>query len=280
MNATVSLSAGSLDGNIRLTDYEKTEGFNRSHSFGLSETETKLRYRIPGDMLQRLLIKHQNLLLAFRRQQVLHESIDDFSYLLILTDEKGIVLAISGDTETVSRSDYMLQLGPGSSMSFSSMGTNPVACAMELGRNVYLQRSDFYLNSFNSWSGLCQAVRNSTKEVVGYIVLMSMNEVPYLFLRALAHSIIGNVEHDYHIHSERIKSWFIEEMFEDRLKNFSLTPREQEIAMYWMLDYDQKQIAKVLKISENTVRVFVGRINLKMHVNSKASLILKVLGAI
>jgi len=72
----------------------------------------------------------------------------------------------------------------------------------------------------------------------------------------------------------------IEELLEERLKLFKLTDREKEISMYWLLDYDYRQIGKVLGISENTVRVYVTKINTKLKVNSKASLILRVLGAI
>ena len=46
------------------------------------------------------------------------------------------------------------------------------------------------------------------------------------------------------------------------------------------MDYDYKQIGRAIGISENTVRVITNRLNAKMNVNSKASLILRVLGAI
>jgi DNA-binding CsgD family transcriptional regulator len=70
-------------------------------------------------------------------------------------------------------------------------------------------------------------------------------------------------------------------MVENRIKetigNYHLTSREQEILFYWMKDFDYRQIALLLGISRNTVKVHVSKINLKLQVNSKASLILKIL---
>ncbi|HEY8528349.1 MAG TPA: helix-turn-helix transcriptional regulator [Paenibacillaceae bacterium] len=65
-----------------------------------------------------------------------------------------------------------------------------------------------------------------------------------------------------------------------QLEQFDLTPRERQVAALWMMDYDYKQIGRAIGISENTVRVITNRIYLKLNVNSKASLILRVLGAI
>ncbi len=72
----------------------------------------------------------------------------------------------------------------------------------------------------------------------------------------------------------------MDHVLERRIAELDLSPREKEIALYWALDYDSKQIGKALSISENTVRSFVNKINQKLQVNSKASLILKIIGLI
>ncbi len=70
-------------------------------------------------------------------------------------------------------------------------------------------------------------------------------------------------------------------MMEDRIKetteSYHLTPREKEILFYWMKDFDYRQIALLLGISRNTVKVHISKINMKLQVNSKASLILKII---
>jgi RNA polymerase sigma factor (sigma-70 family) len=72
-----------------------------------------------------------------------------------------------------------------------------------------------------------------------------------------------------------------EVMLEERLKEASelhhLTQREKEILFYWIKDFDYRQIALLLGISRNTVKVHISKINLKLQVKSKASLILKII---
>ncbi|MEW9700933.1 helix-turn-helix transcriptional regulator [Paenibacillus sp. SI8] len=67
--------------------------------------------------------------------------------------------------------------------------------------------------------------------------------------------------------------------FKDIIQNkFAvLTPREVEITSYWVMDFDTKKIAEELMISEHTVRTYIKKINYKLGVNSKASLILSIL---
>lgn len=65
----------------------------------------------------------------------------------------------------------------------------------------------------------------------------------------------------------------------ETIESYRLTAREQEVLLYWIKDFDYRQIALLLGISRNTVKVHIARINLKLQVNSKASLILKIMMA-
>ncbi len=69
----------------------------------------------------------------------------------------------------------------------------------------------------------------------------------------------------------------MDERIKETTEHYRLTPREKEILLYWMKDFDYRQIALLLGISRNTVKVHIAKINLKLQVNSKASLILKVI---
>lgn len=61
------------------------------------------------------------------------------------------------------------------------------------------------------------------------------------------------------------------------IKQFKLTERETEIMQYWIKDYSCYEIGRKLGISPNTVKSHLSRINMKIQVNSKASLILKMM---
>ncbi|MGN7358069.1 helix-turn-helix transcriptional regulator [Paenibacillus sp. SAF-054] len=74
-----------------------------------------------------------------------------------------------------------------------------------------------------------------------------------------------------------IKALTIDELFEMNSGKFNLTDREMQIALYWIKDYSYQEIGKQLGISPNTVKSHLSRINIKLQVNSKASLILKII---
>lgn len=71
----------------------------------------------------------------------------------------------------------------------------------------------------------------------------------------------------------------LEDMLLQASEEYHLTEREKEIIGYWMKDFNYRDIALLLGISQNTVKVHISRINLKLNVNSKASLILRLIGA-
>ena len=71
----------------------------------------------------------------------------------------------------------------------------------------------------------------------------------------------------------------LEDMLQQASEEYRLTEREKEIIGYWMKDFNYREIALLLGISQNTVKVHISRINLKLNVNSKASLILRLIGA-
>ena len=70
----------------------------------------------------------------------------------------------------------------------------------------------------------------------------------------------------------------LEDMLLQASEEYHLTEREKEIIGYWMKDFNYREIALLLGISQNTVKVHISRINLKLNVNSKASLILRLIG--
>ncbi|WP_246073048.1 helix-turn-helix transcriptional regulator [Paenibacillus dokdonensis] len=75
-----------------------------------------------------------------------------------------------------------------------------------------------------------------------------------------------------------MKALSIDELFEVNSSKFNLTEREMQIALYWIKDFSYQEIGRLLGISPNTVRSHLSRINIKLQVNSKASLILKIIG--
>ncbi|WP_438448152.1 LuxR C-terminal-related transcriptional regulator [Gorillibacterium sp. sgz5001074] len=247
---------------------------------GVQRDTMRIRFRIQGKMLERLLLKNQLLMNIVHKEGNLVFNSFYFPYMFMVTDANGVIMFMSGDEASLDNVERINNIGIGSSMSFSSAGTNAIAASIELQRPVCLCGPDHFLQTFHDWTSLCVPVRNTENHIAAYVALSSYYEVPALLVYPCIESIAFKLEQELKKAEMQSKNWFVEEMLEERLRTFPLTAREKEVAMYWLLDYDYKQIGKVVGISENTVRVYIARINGKMRVNSKASLILRVLGAI
>lgn len=274
---------------VRTDDFAEKVGIPRSEieklhekSFqnGVKRDSMRVRFRVQGKMLERLITKNQLLMDVIGKQGLLRMNSFYFPNLLMVTDSNGVILYMNGDEQSILNAARMNNIGIGSALSLTSAGTNAVSAAIELQRPVWINGEDHYLDTMQDWVTMCVPIRNSENHPVGYLAFSAFQHVSAPLVYPCIESIAMSMEYELRKTELQSKSWFVEEILEERLKLFKLTYREKEIAMYWLLDYDYRQIGKVLGISENTVRVYVTKINSKLKVNSKASLILRVLGAI
>ncbi len=69
-------------------------------------------------------------------------------------------------------------------------------------------------------------------------------------------------------------------LLEEQLCNYNLTTREQEIIKLWIRDYNYKEIASALSISDSTVRKHIDKVYTKLDVYSRSGLILRIIDKI
>lgn len=253
---------------------------DKSRQQGIAPSLTSVRFRLHGQMLDRLMAKNRSVL------DIAEEWISSspqrffFPHLLTVTDAYGVVLHISGDPESLEQSERMLKIGVGSSLSISSAGTNAVSAAIELRRSAFISGNDHYLDVMKDWMTLCVPVWNADLRPVAMVALFASRRISALLAYAALASIASVIETNFQRKNSNNKSWFSDAELMELLNQYEFSPREREIAFYWLLDYDTKRIGQMLGISENTVRVYISKIHAKLNVNSKASFILRVLKGI
>lgn len=263
---TVGLSSDEIE---RLHD--------KSRQQGIAPDLSHVRFRLHGPMLDRLMARNRTVL------DVAGEWISSsprrffFPHLLVITDAYGVVLRVSGDPESLEKSERTLKIGVGASLSISSAGTNAVSASIELRRSALVLGNDHYLDAMKDWLTLCVPVRNADGRAVALVAICASRSISALLVFAGLCSLAEIIESNYQRAEANGKIWFSETELKDRLNQFELSPREREIAFYWLLDYDCRRIGQALDLSENTVRVYISRIHNKLNVNSKASFILRVL---
>jgi len=65
---------------------------------------------------------------------------------------------------------------------------------------------------------------------------------------------------------------------ETKIAQFNLTKREKEVVGLLMKEFDYKKIGEILFVSTHTVQSHIKNIKMKLKVNNKLSIILKILG--
>jgi len=200
-------------------------------------------------------------------------------FVLIMTDEVGTVLYAMDKGGIVSESQNE-PYAVGTELASPRCGINAVSLAKARQKDVYVQGDEPWLQSWVGWAGFAVPLRTGNNEIIGFLTLFSNSRLLRIEMYPFVKIIASMLEHEINLRTTRWGSSDFSEYLANQLERFELTPRERQVAALWMMDYDYKQIGRAIGISENTVRVITYRLNSKLHVNSKASLILRVLGAI
>ncbi|XID92580.1 LuxR C-terminal-related transcriptional regulator [Paenibacillaceae bacterium WGS1546] len=200
-------------------------------------------------------------------------------FVLVMTNEVGTVLYSMDKRLTVIEAAKE-PCETGAELTSPRFGINAVSLAIARRNDVYVRGDEPWLQSWVGWAAFAVPLKIDNGEIVGYLALFSEPDILNIEVYPFIKIISSMLENEINLRTTRWGSSDFSEYLASQLERFDLTPRERQVAALWMMDYDYKQIGRAIGISENTVRVITYRLNSKLHVNSKASLILRVLGAI
>jgi len=199
-----------------------------------------------------------------------------FPYLFVATTPEAVVLERYGDVQSVREADRD-GIARGQSLGLDSKGVNCFSIATVLRRPLFVEKNDHSVHSLKRWNAFVFPLNGPDGLCAGLLGFLFL-ELPFgpgagPLLRAIARKM--ELTFIKKMKSRLLKSHLFENV-EENLIRLGLTEREREVASYWILDYDYKQISKAIGISEHTVRSIIYKINSKLNVNSKASMILRI----
>jgi|GEM_PF-5188143 len=202
--------------------------------------------------------------------------LNDFniSVIFILTDpQRNIVDIQTNDLhakELIESSDISVF-----SKLFETFGVKNLEIITEkdkLINPISFNLKEFSIPLFSDWSGVYLPFLIKNK-LNGYIAVIFKNEnlmelvIP--FLKVLHRLFV--IKKSY-----SAKNLFLK-MIEEKLNKYNLTPREREVATRWMSNKTVQEVGEELSLSEATVRSIVKAIYRKIDVNSRLSLLFKVI---
>ena len=210
------------------------------------------------------------------KEQVFRRSLPS-PFVLLAIDKSGDVLHATSHPEC--RQTHLSRVGSAGANVLEEPGAlPPVKMAAQRQNDVFLTGDEPWLGDEAGWAALTVPLRSPSGDIFGWFAFFTLPQ--YLSPKAFPYVQSLSLMLESEIKANRPAWVDFTDYMGQQLEQFCLTPRERQVAALWMMDYDYKQIGRAIGISENTVRVIVSRLNAKMNVNSKASLILRVLGAI
>jgi len=209
-------------------------------------------------------------------QEVVFKNTLPFPYLFVATTPEAVVLERFGDVVSLREADRD-GINRGQSLALESKGVNCFSIATVLKRPLFVEKNEHSVHSLKQWNAFVFPLNGPDGRCAGLLGFLFL-ELPFgpgagPLLRAITRKM--ELTFIKKMKNRLLKSHMFENV-EENLIRLGLTEREREVASYWILDYDYKQISKAIGISEHTVRSIIYKINSKLKVNSKASMILRI----
>lgn len=197
---------------------------------------------------------------------VLHNIIHQFSkpYVFILADKLGISHRFIGPSEVLAGLERQ-NIGAGTPFNLEFSGINAISVAMEMKCMALLHGKDHSLDCFSHWTCICCPIKVD-QEVIGYLDLSFHYQTDVEFAIALMTNIIRDTERQIKYPEQHIsKTTFLK-----KCNEYGLTNKEKEVAYYWFNGTPRLQIAKLLHLSEDTIKTHIKNISCKTDVRGRA----------
>ncbi|OPH48270.1 hypothetical protein BC351_38400 [Paenibacillus ferrarius] len=241
---------------------------------GINREIRELVVRI-DDVQRQELISPKKWLIAF-----VNEEVDSLStilsnpYLIILTDQNGVAINLTGPTETIKKLESV-NVGVGTSFALEHTGINGISLSMQLEDLVAVQGSEHSLHFFSKWSCVCSPIKQGD-QICGFLDISVPLEEDVRFIAHILRRIVNDIESRMISAGPTHKQVLVYEHFD----LYSLTNREKQIGFGWLQNQSALQISIALGISEATVRHMLKKVYSKTKCHDRGGFIRKFLVSI
>ncbi|PKM82719.1 MAG: hypothetical protein CVU89_04250 [Firmicutes bacterium HGW-Firmicutes-14] len=186
-------TGSSADQNIR---QEIVESWVRCREKGINPLKPAGSMHISQQELEEKCSLKQELLSSVKPfVEGLFSVISDSEYFIILADENGFILEVSGEYDTLIAASH-IDIVPGANWNEEIKGTNAISACLSLRSPVQVAGAEHYLKALHSFSASAAPVLNSDGSVRGVLVIGAYdNPVPHPHTLGTAIVAAKSVEH-------------------------------------------------------------------------------------
>lgn len=154
-----------FDSNIIKKSHERSKGF------GIDKEIISSKKILQDEEINILLDENRELIdNSSMYIDMIYETIEDNGFILILTDNKGCILNIKGDNETINEfSKFNLNIGV--YMNEENIGTNAMGIALAENRPVQVTADEHFIQIFNGLTCSAAPIHNTNGDIIGTLNL-------------------------------------------------------------------------------------------------------------
>ncbi|MGE5397934.1 MAG: sigma-54-dependent Fis family transcriptional regulator [Chitinophagales bacterium] len=159
---------------------EIAEAWQRCHAHGVNPHEGRSYDVLSSDDLMSALDRHTEFIDVARPfMDKLHEFVAGSGFIVLLTDERGYVLSVTGDIEIMENAGE-LNISPGACWSEEEIGNNGVGTALVLKKPVQVSGAEHYCQKHHPWTCSGAPIFDDNNDMIGILEMSGPVEKAHL----------------------------------------------------------------------------------------------------
>lgn len=170
------------------------QSHQRSKGFGVDPQQVAPKKILYRDALNtRLSLRKEMIDLIMPFISELYGLVKGSGFFVILADEDGCILTITGDEEII-REAGKFSMVPGAVMSEASAGTNSIGTVIAVDKPLQLTETDHYLKAYRRWTCSAAPIHDTTGKMIGVISLTGYSEMVHPHTLGIVVEAARNIE--------------------------------------------------------------------------------------
>jgi len=145
--------------------------FERCVQYEIDENMVTSKKIIDANELNRKLLDNKDLIITAKPFiDQLHDFVKGSDFFIILTDNEGCILSITGDELILDNAKQYMMI-PGAYMNEQSIGTNAMGTAIAEGIPVQISGKEHFIKAYHTWTCSGAPIHNENGDIIGSLDL-------------------------------------------------------------------------------------------------------------
>ena len=143
----------------------------RCEEYGVNKEQIFPSRILKGNEVSSHLARNEYLLrVAAPFMEIIHETVSDSGFFILLTDNEGCILRSVGDPDIIAESEK-LNMVVGAYMHEKNIGTNAMGTAISEAQPIQVTAAEHFISAYHRWTCSAAPIHNNDGEIIGTLNL-------------------------------------------------------------------------------------------------------------